>query len=198
MPLPPTIQVKLSSEAAEYVALTPVVVRDLMFTELLEHAVSAAGIDVERVRDILKRGSLVSGASRFRWAGWECDLAELAEAISALPQPDPSRPFDAHRCSRVLLVGPATRLEIGREAAAERRLFRRRSFWEELLAAAPGLAYGGYLYKDRADRYVLELSEAAREALKEASRLLRYEGLARQIRAARFEKVEFIVERARG
>jgi len=198
MPLPLNVKVKLSSEAAEYVALTPVVVRDLAFTELLEHAVSAAGADAARVRDILKRGSLVSGSSRFRWQGWECDQAELVAAIRALPQPEPSRAFDAHHCVRVLLIGPGARIEFAKDVALQTRWLRKRSFWDELLQLAPVPAYAGYLYKDRADRYVVELSEEAREMLKEAARLLRFEGLARQIRAGRFEKVEFVVVRTVG
>jgi len=198
MPLPERVQVKLSSEAAEYVALTPVVVRELPLIELLEHAVSAAGPDAARVRDILKRGSLVSGASRFRWAGWECDAAELEAALRALPGPEPSRVFVGEQCVKVVLSGPGTRIEIAREAAAQKRLFSRSSFWQHLLHGAAAPAYGGYLYKDRADRYVAELSEEQRDALKEAAGLLRYDALARQIRAARLERVEFVVARAAG
>jgi len=71
MPLPEKIRVKLSSEAAESIALTPVVVQEMALRELIEHVLGVTGKDEARIRDLLLRGTLVSGASRFRWPGWE-------------------------------------------------------------------------------------------------------------------------------
>ena len=70
MPLLDTIRVKLSSEAAEYVSITPVVVQEMPVRDLVEHMLGITGKDEARVRDLLLRGTLVSGASRFRWTGW--------------------------------------------------------------------------------------------------------------------------------
>ena len=68
MPLPSSIRVKLSSEAAESISITPVVLRDIPIRELIEHMIGITGKDEARVHELLLRGTLVSGASRFRWA----------------------------------------------------------------------------------------------------------------------------------
>ncbi|MBI5281771.1 MAG: hypothetical protein HY858_08835 [Candidatus Solibacter usitatus] len=195
MPLPDTIRVKLSSEAAEYAALTPVVTRDLPFAELLDQVVSAAGMDESRVREILKRGSLVSGATRFRWTGWESGAAEIGEALGRMPQPEPLREFVAAKCVRVMLTGRGSRLELGREAAAQRRIFRRRSFWQSLMEAAGAPAYVTYHYRDRADHYRATLGPETLERLRRDAALLKFGDLARQVRSAPFERMELVVER---
>lgn len=195
MPLPLDVRVKLSSEAAESVALTPVVVREMPFGELLEQIAGATGAEPARVREILKRGSLVSGATRFRWQGWECGEEELEQAIGALPQPEPWRPFAAERCERVILIAGAARIEISRAAAEQRRLFRRRSFWQCLMAEAAAPAYVTYHYKDRADHYRAMLTAEQRARLQAGAALLRFPGLAKQIRRAALEQVELIAGR---
>ena len=65
MALPPTVRVKLSSEAAEAISLTPVVVQELAIRDLIEHVLGVAGKDEARLCEILLRGTLVSGGSRF-------------------------------------------------------------------------------------------------------------------------------------
>ena len=82
MALPQTVRVKLSSEVAEAISITPVVLQELPVRELVEHLLGIAGKDESRIREILRRGTLVSGASRFRWAGWEADLESLREGAS--------------------------------------------------------------------------------------------------------------------
>lgn len=186
---------KLSSEAAEFVALTAVVVREMPFSELLEHVVSATGPEATRARGILKRGSLVSGATRFRWQGLECEVAELDAAIAALPQPEPGRPFAEERCQRVILIASTIRIEIGREAAEQRRLFKRSSFWQSLMEEAASPAYVAYLYKDHADHYSVPLTPEPRERLKTATALLKFDGLAKQIQRAGFDRMDLIVAR---
>ena len=57
MALPPTVRVKLSSEAAESIALTPVVVQELPMRELVEHMLGVAGKDEARIREMLLRGN---------------------------------------------------------------------------------------------------------------------------------------------
>ena len=46
MALPATVRVKLSSEAAESISLTPVVVQELPIRELVEHMLGVTGKDV--------------------------------------------------------------------------------------------------------------------------------------------------------
>src|SRR5215831_7373513 len=103
MELPQTIRVKLSSEAAESIALTPVVVQEMAVRDLIAHVLGVTGKDEARIRDLLLRGTLVSGASRFRWAGWEAEPAGLQELLATFPNPEPSRPFTADACVRVIL-----------------------------------------------------------------------------------------------
>ena len=195
MPVPDILRVKLSSEAAEFVALTSVVVRQLPFVELLEHVVSATGPEAARVRDILKRGSLVSGATRFRWQGWEHELAEIEGAIAALPQPEPTRPFAAERCQRITLLAHATRIELAREAAEQRRLFKQRSYWQSLMEAAVAPQYVAYLYKDHADHYRAHLTPQQRERLQAESALLKFDSVAKQIQRTSFDRLDLIVAR---
>src|SRR6516162_9046880 len=98
MALPQTIRVKLSSEAAESIALTPVVVQEMAVRDLIEHVLGVTGKDEARIRDLLLRGTLVSGASRFRWTGWEAAPDGLREMLATFPDPDPLRAFAAAAC----------------------------------------------------------------------------------------------------
>jgi len=193
--VPEIVRVKLSSEAAEFVALTPVVVQEMPFRELLEHVVGAAGPDAPHVRDILKRGSMVSGGTRFRWQGCDCDISDLLAAMAALPRPEPDRPFAAERCQRAVLAGSATRIELAREPAGQRRLFKQRSFWQCLMEEAVSPAYVTYLYKDRADQYRVHLSPQQCERLKSEAALLKFEGVAKQIQRTAFDRMDLFVLR---
>ena len=95
MPLPSSVRVKLSSEVAESISITPVVVRDIPVRELIEHMIGITGKDEARVHELLLRGTLVSGASRFRWAGWDADPEAIRETLASFPDPDPGRRFAA-------------------------------------------------------------------------------------------------------
>jgi hypothetical protein len=201
MPLPGTIRVKLSSEAADYVSLTPVVVQEMPVRDLVEHMLGITGKDEARIRDLLLRGTLVSGASRFRWTGWDADAESVRTLLRAFPDPDPGRPFSAPQCTRVVLRGPRQPIPIPREAATSRglmaRLLRRKTFWDFLmkLAGTGNLQYGGYSYRDRSDIYHAQLAAPQTQQLKIASRLIRYTALETQVRAAQIESAEFYVVR---
>ena len=197
MALPQTIRVKLSSEAAEAIALTPVVAQELPVRELIEHMLGITGKDEARIRELLRRGTLVSGASRFRWAGWEAGIESLREVLATFPDPDPARPFAAERCVRAILRGGRQMLEIPREVGARKGLFQRASFWQLLMdvASAGSATYGGYSYKDRADRYWRELTVAETEQIRAASEAVRFSTLRGQIRAAGFTQVELYATR---
>src|SRR5262249_26426168 len=136
MSLPASIRVKLSSEAAESISITPVVVREIAMRELIEHMLAVTGKDETRVHELLLRGTLVSGASRFRWTGWDADGDSIREALAAFPDPDPRRPFAAALCVRAALRGPGRRIEIAREIGRRKPLFRRASFWDLLMRVA--------------------------------------------------------------
>lgn len=197
MGLPPTVRVKLSSEAAGAISLTPVVVQELALRDLVEHMLGVTGKDEPRIREILLRGTLVSGASRFRWAGWEADLDGLRELLATFPDPDPSLPFAAERCLRVVLRGGRQGIEIPREAGARTSLFQRESFWDRLMevmaAAAP--AYAGYSYRDRADRYARQLAHTEAEAIRAAAGSVKFSTLRDQLRSVAFASADLYAAR---
>ena len=197
MSLPQTIRVKLSSEAAEAISLTPVVVQELAVRELIEHMLGITGKDEVRIRELLRRGTLVSGSSRFRWAGWEADVEAVREMLGTFPDADPSRTFEAARCTRAILRGGRQALEIPREAGARKGMFQRTSFWDLLMevAGASAATYGGYSYKERADRFHRELTVADAERIRAACDAVRYSTLRDQLRAAVFAQLELYVIR---
>ena len=197
MALPATVRVKLSSEAAGAIAITPVVVEELSIRDLVGHVLAIAGKDEARLREILLRGSLVSGASRFRWTGWEADRESLRELLAGFPDPDPTLEFATARCTRAVLTGGRQAIEIDREAAAGRGLFRRTGFWEELMemisASAP--VYAGYSYRDAADRYRCLLTAGTCARLRAAAQSLRHSALRERIQRDAFQVVEVYTAR---
>ncbi len=198
MGLPETLRVKLSSENAGYLSIMPVVTREMPLRELVELMLDVTGKSVERVRELLARGALVSGATRYRWEGLEADPEDLRRLLSGFPDPEPERPFAAARCVRVVLIGPHCRIEITREAGARRRLLRQTSFWDVLLALVADVApqYREYSYKERADCYRLKIAAGDAERLRNHAHLLRYSILQERVRTARFDHVDFFVARA--
>jgi len=196
MALPATVRVKLSSEAAESISLTPVVVQELPVRELIEHMLGITGKDEPRIRDLLRRGSLVAGASRFRWQGWAADPESLREVLATFPDPDPSRPFAAERCVRAILRGGRQAIELPREAVARKGLFRRETFWDLLMEViGPVAAYAGYSYRDRADRFVREFTLSETERLRAGSSAVPYSTLKDQIHSVAFTQAELYVTR---
>jgi hypothetical protein len=196
MGLPQTVRVKLSSEVAEAISITPVVVQEIPVRELIEHMLGVTGKDEPRIRGLLARGTLVSGASRFRWTGWEADPDGVREVLATFPDPDPERRFAPERCLRAILRGGRQAIEIPREAS-RRGLFRRANFWDLVMevAAISPQTYGGYSYRDRADRFVCALGVAETERLRSASSTVRYSTLRDQIAAAAFTDLELYVAR---
>lgn len=197
MALPDTVRVKISSEAAGYIAMSPVVAREMPLAELVEMMLGVTGKDAARIHELLLRGTLVSGASRLRWEGWEADRAALHALLAGFPDADPQRPFAIERCSSAVLRGPGCRIEITRQAGRQRRMLRRRTFWGALVEVVSSGApvYAGYSYKDRADRYTVALSRDAAARLRHSASALRYASLEMQVKRAEFNAVELYVAR---
>jgi hypothetical protein len=197
MALPERVRVKLSSEAAEAISLTRVVVQEMPFHELIDVLLGIAGKDSARVQELLLRGSVVSGASRYRWDGWAVGAEELADALRAFPDPEPQRTFVPDACVRAVLHTSRASLDIPREAAAKKGLLRRTSFWDRLLsvimAAAP--AYRTYSYRDRADVYGARLDDAANASIREAAPLIRYATLRDRVAAQTFDTIDLLTRR---
>jgi hypothetical protein len=176
MPLPETIPVRYTEEEAGYVTVRPVVRQTFRLDELLDMILSVTGKDAARIRQILHSGTVVYHFFRYSWPGVDADEAELSAALTRFPDADPSRPFDADKCTMALFEsgGVHTRrvLELDRAAGLKRRLFRGKSFWDRLgeIAATEKPAYQGYSYNHRADIYrfdlngrnILEIAEAAK------------------------------------
>ncbi len=194
MPLPATIRVKISSEAAGYIALTPVVVQDIELVQLLEYIAAAAGSEPAAVSSMLQRGVVVSGASRFRWQGFAADPAELSALLARLPSDDPSRPFDPSLCQRLAFVSQSRRFDLSRELASRNRLFRQ-PFWTSFLAALPAPSYVCYLHGERADLYRLALIPPIAASLRQFAPLLPGRGAARLLASHPFTSIEFHVPR---
>jgi hypothetical protein len=197
MALPQIIRVKLSSEAAESIALTPVVVQEMALRDLLEHVLGVTGKDEARIRDLLLRGTLVSGATRFRWGGWEAEAEALRELLGTFPDPEPLRAFASETCLRAILRGGRQAIEVAREPCLRKGLFQRKSFWESLMTVASvgEAAYLGYSYRDRADRYLREFTHSEAEQLRAEAGSIQYSTLREQVRTVAFWQVELFTRR---
>ena len=199
MPLPPTVRVKLSSEAAGSISLTPVVVEDLAMRELVEHILGVIGKDEERILQTLARGTLVAGGSRFRWQGWEAEREALRAILATFPDAEPLRAFAATACVRVWLRDGRQALEVPREAGSRKGLFRRESFWDELMRVAAESAprYAGYSYRDRCDRYVKELMREEAERIRVAAEQVTFSTLREKISGRGWTQMELHAERGK-
>jgi hypothetical protein len=197
MDTPEIVTVKISSEAAEYLSLSQVVVRQMPLAELVEAILGVTGKSLARVCEVLRRGVLVAGASRFRWQGWDPDAESIRRQLDAFPDSDPTRTFRPDQCVRVALCGARCRIEITRETGAARAWLRRRSFWDALMnvAAAARPRYLEYSYKDKADWFRFDLSEEMAAGLRDAASLLRYSALRSRIGASVVEWIELLAER---
>ena len=178
MPLPETIPVRYTEEEAGYVTVRPLVRQTFRLDELLDMILSVAGKDAVRVRQLLHSGTVVYHFYRYSWAGFDADEAELAAALARFPDADPSRPFVASQCTNVVFddagVNPRHLLDLDRESASKRRLFRGQSFWEGLLeiAVEEKPAYQKYSYSRRADLYRLDLDAENAARIEDAANRL--------------------------
>ena len=198
MPLPGRVRVRISSEAAGQITLTPVISQEMPVEDLLAILLGAVGKDAARVGELLTRGTVVQGASRFRWDGIHADAAGIEAALATFPNAEPDRPFDAGRCFQARLRGPRGNIELPRDVADRRRLFARRSFWSALMdiAAAFPPGYAGYSYRDSADEYrLISLNSQLISRINEAAGMLKHAGLREQVRRLGVEVLEFSVRR---
>jgi hypothetical protein len=106
-------------------------------------------------------------------------------------------PFDPARCFRAVLRGGRRTIDVSREAAARKGLFRRASFWDALMeiVRAGAVAYSGYSYSDRADLYSRDFSSAEVARLRASGGALRYATLRERIQVVDFRIVELYASR---
>lgn len=197
MPLPEVIRVKLSTEAAGAISVTAVVNREMPLRELVEEMLPLLGKDGERIGAALARGTLVSGGSRFRWAGMDASPEELRTLLDTFPDSDPGRVFEPQRCVAAVLHGQRRRIEVAREVGAAKRFLHRQSYWDALIeaAAAGVVSYREYSYRRRADHYEVEFPRPAAARLREAARLLRYPALRGEVSRDTISSADLFIER---
>jgi hypothetical protein len=186
------VTVKISSEAAGYLSISQVVVQQMPLPELVGVILGVTGKNLDRVCEVLRRGVLVADASRFRWPGWDADADAIRRVFDAFPDSDPLREFNEDLCVRAVLGGEHCRIEIAREAGQARPLLRRGSFWDALMRVAGAVRprYLEYSFKDKADRYRVDLSKDLAIQVYEAAKRLRYSAIKARIAASAIEWVE--------
>ena len=191
------ILVKISSDAGEASPMTQVFVQRMDLHDLVERMLGYTGKDLELVRQVVARGSFVSGATRMRWDGFSISPDEAAVVLKDFPSAEPERTFDVLNCVGAQLLEGRIPIEIPSEAAAAKRLLRRKSFWDVLMqcAVAQPLEYVEYSYRLRSDRYRRVLLVAESTLLKEQTSLLAHAGLAQQIAENDFRILELFTHR---
>jgi hypothetical protein len=178
MPLPETIPVRYTEEDAGYVTVRPLVRQTFRVDELLDMILNVAGKDVKRVRQLLHSGTVVYHFYRYSWAGFDADEVELASALAQFPDSDPSRPFVPGSCTNAVFDDAGTiprhLLDLQRDAASRRRIFRQQSFWDALLEIAneEKPSYQRYSYSRHADLYRLGLDGENSPRIAEAANQL--------------------------
>lgn len=203
MALPESIPVRYTEEEAGYVSFRPVVRQSFQPLELLDMVLSITGKDAARIRQILRSGTIVFHFYRYWWEGFEIAEQDLDLLLARFPDPDASREFRAGECTMALIEPagspPRVSLQLDRAGAARRGLFRRRSFWDALLACAVAgpLAYQGYSYARRGDLYRLELTPETRAQLAAAASSLGPRNLRRDLQVLSYaERIMFVCPRS--
>ncbi len=165
--------------------------------ELIEQILAVTGKNPKRILEILSRGTFVGGPSRFRWQPITATEPELAARLDQFPDPEPGRPFDAERCSLIVMRGHRGAVSLSRDAASQKRLFKKRSFWVVLLATLGALAasYQRYSYSERTDVYSVQLTLDSVGELLDNTKLLRYSSIMEQLSYLDATGAELFVER---
>ena len=189
MALPDVIPVRYTEEEAGYVSFRPVVRQSFRPDQLLDMVLSVTGKDAARIKQILRSGTVVFHFYRYWWTGFEIDAAELNGLLARFPDPDPSREFRSAECAMIAIESGATpprpAIEIPREAISRSGLFRRRSFWDALLAEASlnPVVYHGYSFAHHADLYRLDLTADSRARLATAAASLAPRAMRKELQA---------------
>lgn len=210
MVLPETVPVRFTEEEADYVSMRPIVQQAFTLDELVGMVLTATGKHPQRVREILRAGTMVYNMYRYWWERLDVPPEALAKILARFPDPDPARPFRAEECVGVVLeIGgrppglAVTTIEIGRDVASRRRLFRSQSLWDclmDLTRASHGSrpVYQDYSYARRADLFVLSLTlEQAAALAQDATRLAGRKLRAQTIHLPETTRVIFICPRPR-
>lgn len=167
------VRIRVSSEDAGAISMSPVQQRETSLVELVTWIVSVTGKDAPRIEEILKRGSFVLGLSRMRWEA-ATDTRCLDEVLDSLPDDWPARPFDEEKLREIVVSAGARNVAIPGDVARARRWFRGKSFLGRWLSsgALPRPEYERYDYRERADRFRAAIPAEAMAEYREAVELL--------------------------
>jgi hypothetical protein len=202
MPPPEFIPIRYTEEEAGYVTVRPVVRQTFRFNDLLDMVLGVTGKQPDRIRQILRSGSVSFRSYRYTWDGFEITEQELNAPLARFPDADPSRAFPPHACTAALLetggARPGHIMELTRSNASRKRLFRGSSFWDVLMetAARNALGYEGYSYLRRGDLYRLDVADELLASLAQAAGALAPRDLRRDLRALdRASRIVFVCPR---
>jgi hypothetical protein len=189
------LRVRISPETAEGIGLSAVVSQELPLHELLRNILGVTGKSPERIGDVLRRGSVVIGASRFRWQGLEADADSVIAALAAFPDSEPGRAFVADNCVEAIFREGVAAVPLAREAGLKRRFFKRQDFWTSFLNAIRAPEYVEYSYRESADLFRWRPDSQGVRTIHELAGLLAYSAVERKLRAMTFTAVDLLVKR---
>ncbi len=178
--------------------MSPVRRQRLELRDLVSRILGVSGKNPARISTVLARGSLVSSNIRYRWSPIKASATELATLLDGFPDHDPQRSFDARLCRWMTVGGPHGDLEITREAGQRKRLFHKKSFWEEALRLVSPLSPRcvRYSYTDQVDVFSVRVPRNAVRQLRILGKLLRYSSLRAQIQALQTTEITLYVSRS--
>ena len=181
----------MSSESVGSITMVPVAAVTMALDDLTGKILGVCGKDGERVATVFSRGTLVSGDSRYRWSPINASPDEVSALLDRFPDYEPDRPFDPELCVLMVFRDGRGEFEISREVGSQKRLLRRRSFWDEALGlvASLELRCERYSYSDEADVFTAAVSAKLRDALGGLGGLLRYSSLEARIRGLRADRL---------
>jgi hypothetical protein len=139
----------------------------------------------------------VSGSSRYRWQPLDVDSGEIEALLAPFPDEDPERPFDPAHCTMVVFKGQRGAVEVVPEAAAKRRLLKKTSFWDAIMATFETVqpAYHRYSYSESADVYQVKLSPETLQHILNQTNLLKYASIAQELRFLEPNAAELFAKR---
>jgi len=189
MAVPEKVRVRVLSDSAGYIDMTHVAHREVPFSEVLDLVVAVAGLNMERIRTLLRAGTAAVNAYRYRWPPVALEDDELAPLLERFPHPQPDRPFGRERCLLAKVRAGVETIELRRESAAR--------FWDALMdiAVEHQPSYETYSYRDGADVYSFEPTGADEQALRRAASLLEVQRTAEQVTGLPLEKIVLYVKR---
>lgn len=194
--LPAKVRVKLLPEAVGYITVAQVMHREFSMAELMGFLLPVAGKDKERIRQLLRAGSVIAGDYRIRWDSLEVGEQELDVLLEALPHADPSRAFQPETALQVRFCRGHHTLDLSRETASRKPLFARQSFWDGLLGFfRERVRYADYSHADKADVFAAEVDAEGLKMLESLLPLARPRNFAARLERLKPERIEWLVRR---